>query len=73
VRTFPQRLALLKYNAKRCEQSKHARCSCACGGVHHGKPHGDDWFVTQANRLADQLTDEVEKRDAAEGRPGLFA
>lgn len=31
--------ALFERNAKACENARHPKCTCACGGALHGQSH----------------------------------
>jgi hypothetical protein len=37
--TPSQRYALFVRNAKACENAKHPKCTCVCGGKYHGTSH----------------------------------
>jgi hypothetical protein len=72
MRTVGQQIALMRYNAERCEKSKYPRCACACGGTKHGQPHGADWIREQETRIRELISDDLRAKETAEGRPGLF-
>ena len=61
--------ALFERNAKACEQAKHPRCKCVCGGAFHGKSHSamlsELWAAYRA-RDTDGTPDLV---DEARGEP----
>lgn len=43
--------ALVKRNAKACEEAKHPVCRCPCGGVFHGVRHSSEWVAKETARL----------------------
>lgn len=49
--------ALVRYNAKRCEEAKEPRCTCACGGQLHGKAHSETWVQEQMAQVELELDD----------------
>jgi len=55
-----QAIALMRYNAKRCEQASTRICTCRCGGEHHGKPHPGPWLDLQARQMREsELQDQL--------------
>jgi hypothetical protein len=46
-----QQIALMRYNARRCEQARSRICNCRCGGLHHGKAHPGPWLDEQAQLI----------------------
>lgn len=53
-----QAIALMLYNARRCEQARSHICHCRCGGAHHGKPHPARWLDAQAQAIREAETQE---------------
>jgi len=54
-------------NAKACENARHPRCTCACGGKLHGVSHAE-----KLTELWQQYVDREERqRGEAEGSSGL--
>jgi len=49
--TTNQQIALMRYNARRCEQSRQHICRCRCHGLHHGKAHPAGWLDEQARLI----------------------
>jgi hypothetical protein len=41
--------ALIVRNAEACENARHPKCNCACGGKMHGQAHGQAWVSQQAD------------------------
>ena len=52
--------ALFTRNAKACENAKHPRCTCACGGKLHGASHAGklqelwDAYVEREQKKAEE-------------------
>jgi hypothetical protein len=64
MRTMIQIESLLRRNAEACEMAKRHRCTCACEGMLHGKPHTEQWIDETAQRLyAAALGDEQGDED----------
>lgn len=54
--TANQSIALMRYNARRCAQSRQRVCTCRCGGQYHGKEHPGGWISEQVQVIREEQT-----------------
>jgi len=70
--TANQSIALMRYNARRCAQSRQRVCRCRCGGQYHGKEHPGTWMDTQAQLIREHaLAVALIESEQQERLPGM--